>query len=156
MAGAAGAVGLAWAGWIEPRRLATVTRTLELRRWPEALDGLRIGVLSDVHAGVPHAGRDAIARAVDRLNEQQPDLMLLLGDFLDANPIWGGRIPPREVAALVAQLRAPLGTVAVLGNHDWKRSGDDMWRALSPASPTCAAAGPTCRARSSRSRAMPP
>jgi uncharacterized protein len=133
IAGAAGAAGLAWAGWIEPRRLATVTKTLELPRWPDALDGLRVGVLSDLHAGVPHAGRKAIARAVGRLNEQRPDLMLLLGDFLDANPIWGGRIPPRDVAALMSELEAPLGTVAVLGNHDWKRSGDELWRALTHA-----------------------
>jgi predicted MPP superfamily phosphohydrolase len=133
IAGAAGAAGLAWAGWIEPRRLATVTKTLELPHWPAALDGLRVGVLSDVHAGVPHAGRTAIARAVQRLNEQRPDLFLLLGDFLDANPVWGGRIPPDEVAAQMAELNAPLGTVAVLGNHDWKRSGDAMWRALTHA-----------------------
>jgi uncharacterized protein len=133
LAGAAGAAGLAWAGWIEPRRLATVTKTLELPSWPDALDGLRVGVLSDLHAGVPHAGHAAIARAVDRLNEQRPDLMLLLGDFLDANPIWGGRMPPHEVAAQMARLQAPLGTVAVLGNHDWKRSGDGMWRALTDA-----------------------
>ena len=33
-----------WAGWIEPRRLVTVRRTLELPRWPAALDGVRLGL----------------------------------------------------------------------------------------------------------------
>ena len=36
---AAGAA-LAWAGWVEPRRLVTVRRTLELPGWPAALDGV--------------------------------------------------------------------------------------------------------------------
>jgi uncharacterized protein len=127
---AAAAAGTAWAAWIEPRRLVTVRRTLRLPHWIPALDGVRLGVLSDLHAGVPHAGLDAIARAVERLNEERPDVMLLLGDFLDAHPVWGGRLAPELVATELRKLEAPLGTFAVLGNHDWKVAGDRMWTAL--------------------------
>jgi uncharacterized protein len=123
------AAAAAWAGWIEPRRLVTTRHTLHLPRWPSRLDGLRLGVLSDLHAGVPHAGRPAIARAVERLNDERPDVVLLLGDFVDAT-IWGGRLEPGIVARELAALTAPLGTFAVLGNHDWRRAGDGMWRAL--------------------------
>jgi predicted MPP superfamily phosphohydrolase len=125
--GAAAAVA-AWTGWIEPRRLVTVRRTLDLPHWPR--ESLRAGVLSDLHAGVPHTGRAKIALAVERLNEERPDVMLLLGDFLDANPLLGGRLAPELVARELAALEAPLGTFAVLGNHDWRRAGDGMWRAL--------------------------
>jgi predicted MPP superfamily phosphohydrolase len=114
---------LVWAGVIEPRRLVTVRRTLHLPRWPTSVEGLRVGVLSDIHAGAPHAGRKAIARAVERLNAEAPDAMLLLGDFTDAHPLWGGRVPPADIAAELAELRSPLGTFAVLGNHDWKSAG---------------------------------
>jgi uncharacterized protein len=133
LAALAAGAGLVWAGWIEPRRLVTVRRTLELPAWPAALDGLRLGVLSDIHAGAPHAGVDAIARAVARLNEEAPDVMLLLGDFIDAHVLWGGRIAPELIARELAALRAPLGAYAVLGNHDWKQAGDRMWRALANA-----------------------
>ena len=75
----------------------------------------------------------AIARAVERLNAEAPDAMLLLGDFTDAHPLWGGRVPPADIAAELAKLRSPLGTFAVLGNHDWKQAGDRMWRALEDA-----------------------
>jgi len=129
---AAGAA-LAWAGWIEPRRLVTVRRTLELPRWPASLDGTRLGVLSDIHAGAPHAGTAAIARAVERLNGAAPDVILLLGDFIDAHPLWGGRVTPEQIARELAALRAPHGVLAVLGNHDWKQAGDRMWRALADA-----------------------
>ena len=127
---AAAAAGAVYAGWIEPRRLVTVHRTLRLPRWPQALDGLRLGLLSDLHAGAPHAGLPQIARAVERLNAEAPDAILLLGDYMDAHPLWGGRITPELVARELAKLRAPLGTYAVLGNHDWKQAGDRMWAAL--------------------------
>ena len=132
LAAAAGAT-LVWAGLVEPRRLVTVRRRLELPRWPASLDGMRVGVLSDLHAGAPHAGRKAIRRAVERLNGETPDAMLLLGDFSDAHPLWGGRLPPTDIAAELANLRSPLGTFAVLGNHDWTGARFAMWNALADA-----------------------
>jgi uncharacterized protein len=124
------AAALAWAAWIEPRRLVTVRRTLDLPRWPPALDGVRLGLVSDIHAGAPHVGLRAIARAVERLNAEAPDVMLVLGDCIDSHFLWGGRVSPEPIARELAALRAPLGTLAVLGNHDWRQSGDGMWRAL--------------------------
>jgi predicted MPP superfamily phosphohydrolase len=113
---------------IEPRRLVTVRKTIRLPNWPPALDGFRVGLLADIHAGAPHASLDAIARAVARLNEEAPDVVLLGGDYIDAHPLWGGRIALELIARELAQLAAP--TVAVLGNHDWKQAGDHMWTAL--------------------------
>jgi predicted MPP superfamily phosphohydrolase len=127
---AAGAAAAVYAGWIEPRRLVIVRETISLPRWPRSLDGFRVGLLTDIHAGALHAGPRAIARAVTRLNDEAPDAILLLGDFIDAHPLWGGRIDPPAIARELAALRAPLGTFAVLGNHDWKQTGDRMWTAL--------------------------
>jgi predicted MPP superfamily phosphohydrolase len=131
IAGRAGAAGVAaWAGWVEPRRLVVRHDRLALPHWPEALDGLRVGVIADIHAGVPHMGRRAIARAVDRLAAERPDLVVLLGDYLDGSPIFGGRIAPEVVADELGRLEPPLGTIGVLGNHDWMRGGHRMWVAL--------------------------
>jgi uncharacterized protein len=126
---AAGALAL-WAGWVEPRRLVVREIELHLPRWPRSLDGLRAGVMSDLHAGVPHAGLPTIRRAVDALNEREPDVHLLLGDYLDASQVLRRDLRPDVVADELARLQAPLGTVAVIGNHDWRNSGDRMWRAL--------------------------
>jgi predicted MPP superfamily phosphohydrolase len=119
-----------WAGWIEPRRLVVREVELRLPHWPARLDGLRAGVLSDLHAGAPHAGLDVVTRAVDALNERAPDVHLLLGDHVDASQPWRRRLAPAAIAARLARLRAPLGTVSVVGNHDWLGSGDGVWRAL--------------------------
>src|SRR4029077_11215777 len=70
------------------------------------------------------------ARAVDALNDRAPDVHLLLGDYLDSSQPWRRRLAPERVAEERARLRAPLGTVAVIGNHDWRNSGDRVWRAL--------------------------
>jgi uncharacterized protein len=120
-----------YAGWVEPRRL--VTRRVEIRpgRWPVALDGLRLGIASDLHAGVPYAGLDALARVAETLNAERPDVHLLLGDYLDSSQILRSRhLAPEAVAEQLGRLHAPLGTFAVIGNHDWRHSGDRMWRAL--------------------------
>ncbi|HEX4692025.1 MAG TPA: metallophosphoesterase [Solirubrobacteraceae bacterium] len=131
VAAQAGAAALAaWAGWVEPRRLVVRRDELWLRHWPASLDGLRVGVMADLHSGVPHMGRPAIGRAVDRLAAESPDLVLLLGDYLDGSPVFGGRLAPEVVAAELGRFRAPLGTIAVLGNHDWMRGGHRMWSAL--------------------------
>jgi predicted MPP superfamily phosphohydrolase len=90
-------------------------------------------VLTDLHAGVPHVGLEAIERAVAALNSAAPDVHLLLGDYMDASQVLRRPLAPDAVAGALGALRAPLGTVAVLGNHDWRASGDRMWRALSRA-----------------------
>jgi len=126
--GAAALALTAWAGWLEPRRLVVRDIELALPRW--RLDGLRAGVLSDVHAGVPHMPLAKLARAVDALNDRAPDVHLLLGDYLDSSQPWRRRLAPELVAKELARLRAPLGTIAVIGNHDWRNSGDRVWRAL--------------------------
>ena len=126
--GAAALALTAWAGWLEPRRLVVRDIELTLPRW--RLDGMRAGVLSDVHAGVPHMPLAKLARAVDALNDRAPDVHLLLGDYLDSSQPWRRRLAPELVAKELARLRAPLGTIAVIGNHDWRNSGDRVWRAL--------------------------
>ena len=61
-----------YVGWVEPRRLVVNRMRLELPRWPAALEGLRVGVMTDLHAGVLHAGEDAIGRWVARMNAEEP------------------------------------------------------------------------------------
>ena len=57
-------------------------------------------------------------------------MRLLLGDYIDAHPLWGGRVAPEPIARELAAAARAARTFAVLGNHDWKQSGDRMWSAL--------------------------
>lgn len=93
---------------------------LTLPRWPAALDGLRVGVLTDLHAGMPYVGLDAVERAADTLAAERPGLVCLLGDFVDRRAVFARAVDMTALAARLAPLgAAPRGVVAVLGNHDW-------------------------------------
>jgi predicted MPP superfamily phosphohydrolase len=132
-AGAAGglAAAVAWrALWQEPRSDRVRERTLALERWPPELAGLRVALVSDLHAGAPHVDAARLRRLVAAVNRRAPDLVVLLGDFVDPNVHGGSPLRAEAVAEALAGLRARLGTFAVLGNHDWVNGGERVARAL--------------------------
>jgi len=80
---------------------------------PEALRGLRLGVLTDIHRSetVSHA---MVAAAVAMLMAERPDLILLGGDYVS----WRDQRYVHPAAEALAPLTAPHGVIAILGNHD--------------------------------------
>ncbi len=126
-----GLLGLAlWALWLEPRRIRLVHRRVELPGWPDRLEDLRVAVIADVHAGSPHVDERKLEWIVESVNSEAPDLVALVGDYVDPEVRLGKEIPPEAVASLLGRLRAPLGVVAVLGNHDWRHYGERVPTAL--------------------------
>jgi uncharacterized protein len=111
---AAAAAGLAWghfeAGWVQLQTLACPLPGL-----PPELEGLRIAHLSDFHLGFPSRGRVAVERAVDWVEERQPDLTLISGDLLSR------RSGEPELRSLLARMP---NCFAVLGNHDFALTRD--------------------------------
>lgn len=130
-ASAATAAGLiAWGAWIEPRRTVVRRRTLQLPHWPSSLDGLRVALVSDLHAGAPHIGVRRVTEIARLVTEQRADLVCLLGDFVDPEVTFGRTIAPELVARPLGVVHAPLGVLAVLGNHDWRTDGPRVTAAL--------------------------
>jgi predicted MPP superfamily phosphohydrolase len=135
-AAAAGAVALAGAGvaaralWFEPRRTVVRTLDLALPHWPASYAGFRIALISDLHAGGPHVDVDRVARVASLAQSLEPDLVALLGDYVDPELPLGERVAPEDVAAALGGIRARCGTVAVLGNHDWADDGPRVAAAL--------------------------
>ena len=126
---AAVVVGLALvldATWIEPLRLVVNRQDLDLPHWPAQLTGLRVAFLSDLHVGSPHWGVERLRTLVTRVNEEKPDLILLGGDYLINDIAFGSRVSAAEIASELRQLHAPLGVLAVLGNHDWWNNGQKV------------------------------
>lgn len=102
-----------------------VTRAeLTLPAWPAPLRGLKVALLSDLHIGSPFWDLQALSRLVQRTNAEQPDLVLLAGDY-QVNEVPGGMfVAPEAIAQRLSELKAPLGVIAVLGNHDWWNDGE--------------------------------
>ncbi|MES2683167.1 MAG: metallophosphoesterase [Pseudomonadota bacterium] len=122
----------AWAFWWEPNRLLVREVQVTPGGWPAALDGLKVVQLTDLHVGAPWVGLGKLREVVAASNAQQPDLILLTGDYVQ-HVLGGEAITPEAIAAELAALQAPLGVYAVLGNHDWWLDGARVARAFSAA-----------------------
>lgn len=120
----------AWATLVEPRRLKVREVRVDVPGWPDGLADLRVALVSDLHAGAPHVDERRVARIVDTVNRARPDVVALLGDYVDPEVALGERIEPEAVAERLGKLEAPLGVFAVLGNHDWLESGERVRHAL--------------------------
>src|SRR3984885_11717240 len=123
LAGAAGLVGLSagtavYAGAIEPDGLVVTRYAPALPGWPAGRK-LSITVIADLHAGGPDMQLEHIRRIVDRASALQSDIVLLLGDFIASYRFAISKVADPVWAAELARLKAPLGTWAILGNHDW-------------------------------------
>jgi len=104
---------------IEPLHRLRVTRyAFTPTRWTPGLK-LRVAVLADLHACEPWMTAARIERIVAQTNALAPDVILLLGDYLSGMRLVTRHLDPAEWASALSPLRAPLGTYAVLGNHDW-------------------------------------
>jgi uncharacterized protein len=106
----------------ERHRLGVTEAALPVSGLAPALDGLRIGLVTDIHHSRMVPAIDVV-RAVQLVMQQRPDLIVLGGDYVT----WGERAYVRPVAELLAPLTAPNGVFAILGNHDDDR---DMPAAL--------------------------
>lgn len=82
------------------------------------LDGTVIVALSDLHLG-SLLGKQWLQARVEQVQEQQPDLVVLLGDIFE-----GHGQPPESLTPVLQGLAAPLGVWAVLGNHEFHGRSD--------------------------------
>ncbi len=119
---AAGAAVSGYGIWSAYRLPEITRRTLSFPDLPPGLDGLTLLHLSDLHAGL-HLGEDKMQEIVARANALRPDLMLQTGDMIDISRSY---IPPYVRA--FRELRAPLGVVTVLGNHDYYTGAREVVR----------------------------
>ena len=119
-----------WSFLIEPSRLVLHQETIQLEKWPQEFNGLRVAVISDIHAGGPFINDKKLRLIVERTNQLQPDLIVLLGDYMSPNSWHSHRVEPEVIAEALKDLRAPLGVYSVLGNHDWWYNGQKVRRAL--------------------------
>ena len=112
-----------WGFFIEPNRLIVREESIQIDNWPRELDGLKIAVISDIHAGGSFINDRKLHTIVDRTNALHPELIVILGDYMSSNGWTSHRVEPEVVGAALRNFNAPLGTYSVLGNHDWWYNG---------------------------------
>lgn len=123
-------VAIGW-GYAEAVRTPVVRRgAIELLDWPAGAPPLRVALLSDIHVAGPDMPPERLARIVAQVNGERPDLVLIAGDLVSDKRGATRRYTPVEAVAPLAGLRARLGVIAVLGNHDHWRDTRAFHRAL--------------------------
>lgn len=119
-------VGLAWtlgvwAFLVEPATLTVRRVTIESATWSGP--PIRIGVISDTHVAAPHTNASRVRRLVSRMNDERPDVVVLLGDYVGSHHPADVRSAAERAEILAGVeafggLESPLGVYGVLGNHD--------------------------------------
>jgi len=111
--GLLGAGGYIYANQVEPGWVELTPISLTLPHLASEFDGYRIVQISDIHLDI-WTPRDRLSQAVEMVNRQSPDLVVITGDFVT---YLAGQFAADLVAVLGA-LASLQVTLAVLGNHD--------------------------------------
>ena len=86
---------------------------LPVKNLPKGLEGLRIGQLSDIHAG-SFWNKTAVKGGVQMLADEKVDLAFFTGDLVNNKAT-----EMQEWGSVFSKVTAPLGVYSVFGNHDY-------------------------------------
>lgn len=94
---------------------------------------LRVAMFADSHVGTTFGGK-GFAKRMEELQAQQPDIILIVGDFVDESTTRENMV---EACRALGKLEVPYGVWFVFGNHDKGLygtsrgyDGDDLVREL--------------------------
>ena len=109
---------------IEPNRLKVVEYNIESPKWSSK--PLKIALIADTHAIWPWMSVKHLEHIVKKVNQQDADIILLLGDLVATHP-FGIPIKPEKGITPYEVLKSKCGTYSVLGNHDLDGHEDSKW-----------------------------
>jgi uncharacterized protein len=108
---------------VEPHWVEIVERGLPIADLPDSLVGKRLVQVSDLHAG-PIVDQQFLISSLEGIAELRPDAIVVTGDFMTC---VGEESVSKTSDVLKALPPAPLGRLAILGNHDygvqWRHEG---------------------------------
>ena len=81
----------------------------------EGMDEMKVVLVADLHLGY-NIGEKQMQQMVDRINEQDADLVVIAGDIFDNE--WEAVEAPETIAATLRSIRSKYGVYACYGNHD--------------------------------------
>lgn len=98
--------------FIEPHLIEEKTIIISDSDVPQSFVGKKIVFVSDIHHG-QYFERERVASLVKKVNELDPDIIILGGDYISGN---AGYIEP--CFEELSKLEAKMGVFGVTGNHD--------------------------------------
>ncbi len=108
-------LGLSLFAYYEAYHPRLVNLSLSTSKMPPGRESLRIVQLTDVHLS-GFIGHEELARVVEMVKGAKPDILVVTGDLVDGDISQRG-----GEADLLATIKPPYGSYAVLGNHELYR-----------------------------------
>jgi predicted MPP superfamily phosphohydrolase len=100
---------------VEPHWLEFTYPTLPISGLPRELQGRTLAQISDLHVG-PKVDDDYIVSSLRRVQELAPDFVVCTGDWIT----YRGASQLEQLRRILAHMpHGRLGTVGILGNHDY-------------------------------------
>lgn len=112
-----------WAFFIEPNLLKIKNYKISCSE----LQGIKIVYAGDFHIAPEHKKR--LQKIIKEINNQNPDLVLLGGDYVKGHKAKSS-MPIRDIAAELKKITSKHGIFGVMGNHDWYVDGTEIIAAL--------------------------
>ncbi|MCQ2754989.1 MAG: metallophosphoesterase [bacterium] len=104
---------------IEPNMLTVKNYSVQ----DSQLSGLKIVLVGDFHVK-PNQGK-RLAKVVEMINEQHPDIVLSVGDFVNGHE-ENMTMPIDNIVKQLKNIKSKYGFYTVLGNHDWWINGEEI------------------------------
>ena len=92
---------------------------------PKELDGFKIAFISDIQAD-RYTDEKRLMRYIDKINEANPDLVLIAGDVITSSPDY-----IETAAKYIGKIKSTYGTFSCVGDHDNWAYRQDYVRSLS-------------------------
>jgi uncharacterized protein len=115
-----------YAQGVEPRWFKIERIEVEIANLDPAFDGYTIAQLTDLHARSGVMNRSQLERVAKLTNRQQPDAIVLTGDYISKE---AGKAE-EMLGNAFQQLKAKDGVIAVMGNHDRGEDSSPLERAF--------------------------
>ena len=113
-----------WKIYRDTTQVVTDEIVLQVQNLPDSLEQFKIVHISDIQ-GDEYTGREEIARYVDKINAQEPDVVIFTGDLISYGTDF-----IKMSAEELGKAKAKYGTIAVVGDHDYWAGTKNVEQAL--------------------------
>lgn len=114
-----------YSAYVEPHLLRV--KQYDMKFEQVAGNPITVVQFSDTHVGDFFTTED-LKKVVDKINEQQADLVLFTGDLMDNAAEYDGSID--EIARILSKIKATNGKYAVFGNRDYGGGAERFYEDL--------------------------
>lgn len=111
--------------FVEPKLLRVISHDVLLSKAQG--EAIKVVQFSDTHIGDFFSIKD-LKKVVDKINEQEADLVLFTGDLMDNAATYEGSL--EEIASILSEIKANSGKYAVFGNRDYGGGAERFYEEL--------------------------